>query len=303
MIILKVNETFIQMDEDKKNKIVNVAYTAGEIGANFAGLWFPGIPIVAAVISGVKEWVDQKHLNDRLSHIEKSITVIEEKIYNNSTDQAAALISARISDFDQHDYYSFKRNLKFLIADAQPEVVDTYVSVLLHFLHDENATHSMDEEVMDILLQFNAHDVDLMERVEQYRNYRYQIEDADENKDGKEDKEDNNTFTVIMGFKWDEFAEFLGYKDKKLSDALTGGAYKLENGEYSYEFSYLGRSLLKLQSLGVFDLYFKMYLGSSSVTDVEFITITQFGNEILKHIAYANGWPQRSNPDAILVSH
>lgn len=214
MIILRVNETFIQMDEDKKNKIVNVAYTAGEIGANFAGLWFPGIPIVAAVISGVKEWVDQKHLNDRLSHIEKSITVIEEKIYNNSTDQAAAFISARISDFDQHDYYSFKRNLKFLIADAQPEVVDTYVSVLLHFLHDENATHSMDEEVMDILLQFNAHDVDLMERVEQYRNYRYQIEDADENKDGKEDKEDNNTFTVIMGFKWDEFCEGVIILDK-----------------------------------------------------------------------------------------
>ena len=105
------------MDEDKKNKIVNVAYTAGEIGANFAGLWFPGIPIVAAVISGVKEWVDQKHLNDRLSHIEKSITVIEEKIYNNSTDQAAAFISARISDFDQHDYYSFKRNLNTVTSD------------------------------------------------------------------------------------------------------------------------------------------------------------------------------------------
>lgn len=67
------------MGENRKNKIVNVAYIAGEIGANLAGLWFPGIPIVAAVISGVKEWVDQKHLNDRLNYIEKSISEKEKK--------------------------------------------------------------------------------------------------------------------------------------------------------------------------------------------------------------------------------
>lgn len=50
---------------------------------------------------------------------------------------------------------------------------------------------------------------------------------------------------------------------------------------------------MKLQSLGVFDFAFKMYYGSSSVMDIENVTITQFGNEILKHIAYAKGWPQR----------
>lgn len=305
MNALKLNGTFILMDGAKKNKIVNTAYTAGEIGANVAGLWFPGIPIVAAVISGIKEWVDQKHLNDRLNHIEESISEIEEKIYHNSADQAATYISSQISDFNQHDYYSFKRDLRFLIADAQPEVVDTFVSVLLQFLHEKNVRHSMDEEVMDILLQFNAHDIDLMEKVEQYRNYRYKTEDAkEENEDGKEKHEDSRkTITVIMGFKWEEFAEYLGHKGKKLSDALTEGAYKLENGEYSYEFSYLGRSLLKLQSLGVFDLPFKMYLGSSSAADIEFITITQFGNEILKHIAFANGWPQRCDPNGILISH
>ena len=107
MIILKVNGTFIQMGENRKNKIVNVAYTAGEIGANLAGLWFPSIPIVAAVISGVKEWVDQKHLNDRLNYIEKSISEKEEKIYNNSTNQTAAFISCEgINKFDIKCKYS-----------------------------------------------------------------------------------------------------------------------------------------------------------------------------------------------------
>ena len=65
----------------------------------------------------------------------------------------------------------------------------------------------------------------------------------------------------------------------------------------------MGRSLLKLQSLGAFDLAFKMYLGSSSMTDIDFVTITQFGNEILKHIAFANGWPQRSDLNLILVNN
>lgn len=73
--------------------------------------------------------------------------------------------------------------------------------------------------------------------------------------------------------------------------------------EYSFDFAYMGCSLLKLQSLGAYDLAFKMYLGSNSMTDVDFVTVTQFGNEILKHIAFVNGWPQRSDPNLILVNN
>ena len=284
-------------DKKKKDEIAGVLSTAAEIGADVAGLWFPVIPIVASVISGVKGLVDQRHLNERLTHIEESISKMEEELYHNSIEQAAIYINNKIKTLNTHDFYAVKRDLRFLIADAQPEVVDTFVSSLLHFLHDED--HSMDEEVMDILIQFNAHDIALMEKVEQYRNQQYKIEDAKE----ENEKPDGKTITVIMGFKWDEFADFLGYKGKKLRDALTGGAYKQGDGKYSFNFAYMGRSLLILQSLGVFDLAFKMYVGSSSVTDIYFVTITQFGNEILKHIAFANGWPQRYDPNSILVSH
>ena len=275
------------MDEEKKNNIKNTTATVAEISANVAGIWFPHIPIIASVILSIKETIDRRQLDKRLNCIEKSISELEKNIYHKSPSQVTSFFTSQISGLNSHDYYSFRRNIRFLIADAQPEVVDTFVSALLHFLHDEDVRHSMDEEVMDILLQFNAHDIDLMERIELYRNSRYKIEDA------KEKNEDDKTITVIMGFKWEEFAEFLGYKDKKLRDALTEGTYKQENGEYSFDFAYLGRVLLKLQSLGVFDLAFKMYFGSSSVMDIENVTITQFGNEILKHIAYAKGWPQR----------
>ena len=260
---------------------------------------FPAIPIVTSIITSIKGFVDQRHLNERLNHIEESIYKIEENHYHTIAEQVTSFIPERIEKLNSHDYYSLKRDLRFLIADASPELVDTFVSALLDFLHDTNVNHTMAEEVMDILLQFNAHDIDLMEKVEEYRNSRYQIEDEnDEKRVTNEDK----SISVIMGFKWDEFAEYLGYKGKTLHDALTGGAYKIADGEYSYDFSFLGRSLLKLQSLGVFDLAFKMYVGSSSLTDIENVSITQFGNEILKHVAFANGWPQRANPDAILVA-
>lgn len=61
------------MEDKKKNdEIAGVLSTSAEIGADVAGLWFPVIPIVASVISGVKGLVDQRHLNERLTHIEDS---------------------------------------------------------------------------------------------------------------------------------------------------------------------------------------------------------------------------------------
>lgn len=118
-----------------------------------------------SVILSIKETVDRRQLDKRLNCIEKSISELEKNIYHESPSRVTSFFTSQISGLNSHDYYSFRRNIRFLIADAQPEVVDTFVSALLHFLHDEDVRHSMDEEVMDILLQFNAHDIDLMERI------------------------------------------------------------------------------------------------------------------------------------------
>jgi len=92
--------------------------------------------------------------------------------------------------------------------------------------------------------------------------------------------------------KWDKIAlrvrkdgeEF--EKVLSLSDYLNMEAYDNEQTQL-FDYSYIGRSIIKLQSLGVIQTDFTTTLGTSSYNNIDRIHITIVGQEIINYISKA----------------
>ena len=119
------------------------------------------LPVVGSAVIEVLNYFDAIYLEQRLS-------LIEDKL--NELNVLSPFIE-QLKDLDEHRYYSFRNNLKFLLTSALPETVDVYIMALIDSIIGES--HDMAEEVCEIMRQFNANDIktlqilnDYIERVE-----------------------------------------------------------------------------------------------------------------------------------------
>lgn len=88
----------------------------------------------------------------------------------------------------------------------------------------------------------------------------------------------------------ESFASFLGLSSDigsmghLLNSALVPVTEKGERGENTISYSYIARSIIKLQSLGVLQCDFITTLGTSSINHIDRFHITFFGQKLLEYI-------------------
>ena len=89
---------------------------------------------------------------------------------------------------------------------------------------------------------------------------------------------------------WSELASFIGlppnlsYMGQLLNKSLIKVNEEGEElGEFT-DFSYIARSIVKLQSLGVIECDIIMTLGTTSINNIDRFHITLFGQKVLEYI-------------------
>ncbi|MCI8948800.1 MAG: hypothetical protein HFG49_02005 [Lachnospiraceae bacterium] len=83
---------------------------------------------------------------------------------------------------------------------------------------------------------------------------------------------------------WKDFTKFCNLKNVHGMGIILNEAGMREDGVEVYEWAFLMRLLLKLQSKGVIQLEFISSLGTISQNNVDRFHVTLFGQNLLQHI-------------------
>ena len=105
------------------------------------------IPVVGSAIAETIGYFDDKYIEKRLLQLEtklKELAILDDFI-------------EKLKTLDEHNYFSFRNNLKFLLTSAIPETVDIFILALIDSIMSE--AHDMAEEVCEIIKQLNANDI------------------------------------------------------------------------------------------------------------------------------------------------
>jgi|GEM_PF-4916194 len=105
------------------------------------------VPVIGSAVTEIIGYFDDKYIEKRLLKLESKLG--ELKILEN-------FITA-LNELDEHKYYSFRNNLKFLLTEAVPETVDAFLLAMIDSIMSE--THEMAEEACEIIRQLNANDI------------------------------------------------------------------------------------------------------------------------------------------------
>ena len=105
------------------------------------------IPVVGSAVAEIIGYFDDKYIENRLLQLENKLIKLE--ILDDFIEQIKCL--------EEHQYFSFRNNLKFLLTSALPETVDVFILSLIDSITSE--TQNMAEEVCEVLRQLNANDI------------------------------------------------------------------------------------------------------------------------------------------------
>ena len=118
------------------------------------------IPIIGGVIAELVGYMDSRHVEKRISDLERAVREFGITI-DAFTEKLYALES------DEHKYFVVRNNLKHLCTSALPETVDALNKALIEIVMSENP--SMAEYACEIIRQLNADDILLLKLIKQYR--------------------------------------------------------------------------------------------------------------------------------------
>lgn len=288
--------------KEKGKKIVQTTLNVGSPIASALSLINPtflSIPIIASVCNELCTFFDAKCVERRLSQFQKKIE--EQKITINKLQNSIDLLN-------EHSQYVFRNNIKHLCLSALPETTDVLINCLISYLMNEK--QNMDEELCEIICSCNANDVELLRIIKQYmkegeRVYHQKMIDKYQN-DVREmqmqlqikHQESSTMKKVYTPHKWYDrnviygentifWQDFTGfYKLTNIYDMgrMLNEAGKNENDFDVYDWAFLIRSLLKMQSKGVLQLEFISSTGVISQNNIDRFHITLFSQNLLEHI-------------------
>lgn len=255
---------------ENQNNGVDTAMAVGQIASSIAGFWFPTIPVVASVLAAIKGWIDQRHLEERLNQINNTMFQLSLSQRSLSPDQVKKVMLKSIEDLNSHDYFAMKKSLEYVIAEAQPEVVDAFIETMLQFIYETGDKRSLAEEEMEILQNCTANVIELLRIIGKY--IAVHAEGAEKD-DHPEDY-----------IQWNNFSDFAGLDHLSLTQLLVKGTTDNPVENALYRPVSMGRAFLKLTRLGVIDARFTLYPGSNATTDVTIFRPTFFGRDIIERI-------------------
>ncbi len=260
---------------------------------------FLAIPIFASVYNEACSYFDTKSVEKRLLQFQKKIE--EQAITINALQESIDLL-------DEHSQYVFRNNFKHLCLSALPEITEPLIDCLISYLMNEK--QDMDEELCEIICSCNGNDIELLKIIKQYmkdgvRIYhqqmteKYQSDIREKQKQPQIVNQENTTMkkaytphkwydrNIIYGENtifWKDFTEFFKLTNIQDMGRILNEAGKDEDGFEVYDWAFLVRALLKMQSKGVVQLEFISSTGIISQNNIDRFHITLFGQNLLEHI-------------------
>lgn len=219
---------------------------------------FLAIPVIAGVCNEIWGWNDASNIEKRLLEFQKALDEknIEMEEFRN-----------KVNILEEHDQYVLRNNVRYLCISALPETTDALIDSMIDLIMKEEQ-HGINEEVCEILQEFNAIDIKLMRMIKDYRGTNLQEEVQ---------------FSHVIT--WNEFLK----NCLKIDDPLEGTAFLIsritrEDGSENYDYACYVRSLLKMQKIGVVNIYLATTLGRISQNNIDCFLVTLFGEQVLEHI-------------------
>lgn len=267
----------------KKNKRVMEPYSKimqleAAILSNPAILTIPpqlaAIPIVILVLSEIFLYADKKIVDKRMQLFKEKVIKREVSLEE---------LSLKISEMNEHQQFVLRNNLKFLCLSALPDTVDLFIKLLIDYIVTEE--QELPEELCEIVRQFNANDIKLLNKVTEYllvgtrTNHKEAIKKSEEKQEGR--WKDRNVVYGENTIFWSDFCQHynihIDYAGRMLNQVPT------DEEENKMHWGYMMRSLLKLETLGILELEYIPTLGTVNKNNVDRIHVTLFGQELLKY--------------------
>lgn len=244
------------------------------------------VPIIASVYNEVCSYWDSKSINKRIQNLQNEV----EKQGISCEDFAE-----RISEFEEHEQYVLRNNIKYLCLSAQPETTDALNKAIIDCVMSE--PFGLAEHACEILQQCNSDDIILLKLIKKFQMNDFKEEyeekfskaEAEKNSRGWQDR--NVIYGEDTTIFWNDFIKGLNISSSKFDlGALLNLKFKArdENGQfYGDEVDYLahlGKSIVKLQNLSVLQCDYITTPGTISLGNVERFHITLFGKKLLEYI-------------------
>ena len=286
---------------EKVNIGTEIANIASGVLAEVSPL-FLGIPLISFVINRVVGFTSEKNIINRLKRIEKKL--LDKKI---TIDE----FRKKVFELSEHNEYIIKNNLNNLLLNCIPEIVDTYIEVIIDLIMKQE--NSIYEEICEIISSLNINDITLLKMIQEYKkdgvrdefenNVKKIKEQEEENKridiENKEIEEYNKTSRIkkMKGIKfydrnfkmgedtifWKDFMKTYELDCPELGFTLLYETIN-ENGERSMHWAYWARSFLKLERLGIIQLDQINTVGTINSLNIDRFHITLFGLKLLTYI-------------------
>ena len=290
------------MKKMKKNKRKEVIQKTLNVASPIASVLslinpaFLAIPVVASVSNELCAYFDAKSVENRLLQLQQRIE--EDAI-------AIEDLKRMVNALNEHSQYVVRNNLKHLCLSALPETTDVLIRCLISYIKEDN--RDMDEEICEIICSCNANDIELLQLIKQYifegprDRHREMIKKGLDDAEEKEDQTENSSVgmgkayhpirwkdrNIIYGndtIFWKDFTDYFQLQNVSDMGKILNLPGRSENGEETYAWAYMARSLLKFQSQGVVQLEFVSSLGTISQNNIDRFHITLFGQALLNYV-------------------
>lgn len=249
-------------------------------------LWIKAIPTVISVFNELIMFGDAREVEERLSLIEAKVEDlgIEKEFFKES-----------LNSLDHHNRYAFRKFLKHYCLETLPEVTDAMIYSMIDFATSQEK--GINEEVCEILQQFNAIDIECMKRIKDILEddeitQKRQIEAQTKIEEQKYSNWQDSVFyypglTVL----WNDFINVRigeinseGKIVEKYPDSTEMMIHNYSKNGVEIKLSQYPRSIIKLQGLGVLITYSESLLGISPEYNIKQFTLTKYGVKILEYI-------------------
>lgn len=209
-----------------------------------------------------------------------------------------------ILNLSEHNEYIVLNHLRNILLVAIPENVDIYIELIIDFIMKKE--YDEKETLCEIVNMLSKKDIQLLRMIKEYRDngdreyFNKNTEKAEKEKieNEKIDEHNNkpnhglsklkwvNRNVVINDLNtifWKDFEKYYELQSGEMGFILLEQTID-EKGNKSKEWAYIGKSIIKLQNLGIIELDYINTTGNINSLNVERFHITLFGNEMLKYI-------------------
>lgn len=292
----KINNNIV-LRKDTINKIKNTGDIIN-IGTEIISSVNPAfslIPLFVYAINWTLGLASPEYIVKRLNKINKRL--IKRKI-------SIEDFKNEVSSLSEHNEYIVLNHLRNILLVAIPETVDIYIELIIDFIMKKE--YDEKETLCEIVNMLNKKDIQLLRMIREYRDngereyFNKNTEKAQKEKieNEKIDEFNNKPNHGLTKLKWVDRnivinnLDTIFWKDFEKYYELESGEMGFillrqttdEEGNESKEWAYIGKSIIKLQNLGILELDYMNTTGNINSLNVERFHITLFGKELLKYI-------------------